>query len=236
LIPTDDPRPRDRKDPDFQDLQWPVSHTWQCGDSVPPGPASFASVVESRRSQRSTIRSPLREIVNAIAYASRPRYIKDGDAIGRTRRLSPSAGALHPIDILIVHRRSGRVFRYVATRIVLERLHVMNPDQIARFIEDCREMVPESSADMLVFIGDVDRVAAVYDRPASLLWRDAGVLLQTLALTATAYRLGFCPLGIQGQPVVSALALPPRAVGVGAALMGRVLDETAEYVMTGEMD
>lgn len=235
MIPTDDPRPRDLLDPKFLDLQWPVSHVWRCGVTVPPGPTSFVNVVESRRSQRSTTRSPLREVVNAIAYASRPRYVKDGDVIGRTRRLSPSAGALHPIDILIVRRQSGRVFRYGAAGHVLEGLHVTQPDQLARFIDDCRVVVPQSSADMLVFIGDIDRVAAAYHRPTSLLWRDAGVLLQTLALVATAYRLGFCPLGIHGQPVVTALALPPRAVGVGAALIGRRPDDRADHV-TIELD
>ena len=73
-----------------------------------------------------------------------------------------------------------------------------------------------------MLVGDMNRVAALYERPESLLWRDAGVLLQTLALVATAYRLALCPLGILGTAVVRALGLPEPILGVGVALIGRV--------------
>jgi nitroreductase len=38
-----------------------------------------------------------------------------------------------------------------------------------------------------------------YGNSESLVWRDSGALLQTLALAAELYGLGFCPLGILGS-------------------------------------
>lgn len=183
----------------------------------------FGAVFEARRSRRAMARATLREISNAIGFATRPREMLEADILGRARRPSPSAGALHPIDILLVCRAS-RVFRYAPLTHELENLRVADRTSVHAFLEDCRLLVPDAPVSALVLVGDVARVASVYEQPLSLLWRDAGVLLQTLALVTTAYRLAFCPLGILGTPVVEALRLPARAVGVGAALIGRIAE------------
>lgn len=46
---------------------------------------------------------------------------------------------------------------------------------------------------------------SAYADSETLVWRDAGAMLQTLALVAELFGLGFCPLGILGSEVVSAL-------------------------------
>jgi SagB-type dehydrogenase family enzyme len=147
----------------------------------------------------------------------------EADTLGRSRRPSPSAGALHPIDVVLVHGAS-RAFRYAALTHHLETLRVARPEHLRAFFNDCRQILPQASGTAIVLVGDLDRVAAVYEQPALLLWRDAGVLLQTLALVATAYRLAFCPLGVLGTPVAHALGLPARALGLGVALVARPAD------------
>lgn len=89
-----------------------------------------------------------------------------------------------------------------------------------QFCDNCCELLPEASGYGLVLVGDEGKVAAVYEHPSSLLWRDAGAVLQTIALVCTAYGLAFCPLGIEGQDAVDAVALPRRARGVGVGLIG----------------
>ena len=106
----------------------------------------------------------------------------------------------------------------------LQALRVLAREDLEAFLRDCHTILPEASGTGIVLVGDINRVAALYKRPESLLWRDAGVLLQTLALVATAYRLAFCPLGILGTAVVRALGLPEPTLGVGVALIGRVRD------------
>lgn len=72
-------------------------------------------------------------------------------------------------------------------------------------------------------LGDVARVTAVYENSLSLLWRDAGALLQTLFLSATAFRLAFCPLALLGREIAEALGLEGRLIGAGSAVIGRSL-------------
>ena len=83
------------------------------------------------------------------------------------------------------------------------------------------EIVPHARGTAVVLLADAARVAAAYDNPQSLLWRDAGALLQTLFLAATAFRLAFCPLGILGHEVVQALGLKKRITAAGVAMIGR---------------
>ena len=144
------------------------------------------------------------------------------DHFRRSRRPSPSAGAIHPIDVLLVHGTS-RVFRYAPLTHQLEILRVSDPAALRSFVRDCHQILPEALGTAIVLVGDMNRVATLYERPESLLWRDGGVLLQTLALVATAYRLAFCPLGVLGNAVVDALTLPEQVAAVGVALIGRLL-------------
>lgn len=140
----------------------------------------------------------------------------------RSQRPSPSAGALHPIELVLVDWRGNpRVMRYDAPSHGLEHLAVAEPEALRRFIRACGELLPEVQGTALVLIGHMSRVAAVYETADSLLWRDAGALTQTLFLTATAFRLAFCPLGILGHEVARALGLPVDALATGVALMGR---------------
>lgn len=220
--PTDrEPRPRSQPGT-LVPLVWPIRTSVGCPAVVPPAPQTFAAVLEERRSRRRMQRAPLRELVNALAWATGPRALHEGDVFMRTRRPSPSAGALHPLETVLVDwRGSPRAMRYNALSHRLELLAVPHPDLLRSFVRTCGDILPDAQGTALVFIGHASRVAAAYEDPASLLWRDAGTLLQTLFLTATAYRLAFCPLGILGQEVIQAIGLPRDAVATGAALLGR---------------
>ena len=217
----ENPRPRALPDLKLPRAKWPVTRVLDCGDIVSPLEQSFVNTLEARRSHRVMSRAPLREVVNAIAFGVRPRETIETDAVGRSLRPSPSAGAIHPVDVLLVQGPS-RVFRYAPLEHQLQVLNVPRIGHLNAFIEDCRQILPEASGTAIVLVGEMSRVAAVYRRPESLLWRDAGALLQTLALVATAYRLAFCPLGILGTPVVRAIGLSEQISGVGVALIGRI--------------
>lgn len=166
--------------------------------------------------------APLREIVNSIAYATRPRFVLKDDAHQRTRRPSPSAGALHPIDVVIVDWRvTPRVMRYQPIGHKLQVLAPKDRNKVCVLTEKIRDVVPLAKGTAVVFLGDVGRVDAFYENPHSLLWRDAGALLQTLLLSATAFRLACCPVGLLGGELVEAIGLEGRLVGAGVAVVGR---------------
>lgn len=220
-VPTEtEPRPRQTPQQLVRPIRWPVARTLNCGGVVPPPDQSFVATLEARRSQRVMTRASLREIVNAIAFGTRPRQTIEGDFLDRSRRPSPSAGALHPVDVLLVCGES-RVLRYAPLEHRLQLLRVSNSRHLQAFARDCHNILPDACGTAIVLVGNMARVAAVYRHPASLLWRDSGALMQTLALVAAAYRLAFCPLGILGQQVIHAIGLSVSVLAVGVALIGR---------------
>jgi SagB-type dehydrogenase family enzyme len=172
--------------------------------------------------------APLREVLNLVAFSTRPRFVLDGDPFKRTRRLTASAGALHPIETVLFERRgSGRVMRYDPSNHRLELLATKDAGALKRLAENCTDIAPDARGTALILIGDLGRVSGVYENPTSLLWRDAGALLQTLALCARAYRLAFCPLGALGTEILKAVDLGQHnSVAVGIAMIGRPVDES----------
>lgn len=214
-----DGEPRPRADPVVPATTvWPVSEVAKCAGVAGPKDLPFSSILESRRSHSDMCRAPMRDVVNAVAFAVRPRAVLKADRFGRSRRPSPSAGAIHPVEVLLV--QEARVFRYEALGHELQVLRVSRPGSLRAFRQDCKEILPGAAGTALVLVGDGKRVDAMYERPSSLLWRDAGVLLQTLALVATAYGLAFCPLGILGGSVVDSIGLAGEVRAAGVALVG----------------
>lgn len=220
ILIDEEPRPRGTPDTTYASLEWPISRSVKCANVSPPSEQPFLTILEARRSHRVMAHAPLGELVNAVAFCTRPRAKMYGEPFQRSRRPSPSAGALHPVDILLVHDAT-QVSRYVPLSHRLQTLHVSAPEHLEAFGDDCRRMLPDAPGTAIVLVGDISSVEATYDRPESLLWRDGGALMQTLFLVMTAYQLAFCPLGILGTRVVHAIGLSEHATAIGVALAGR---------------
>jgi hypothetical protein len=219
-----DPRPRANPAP-TRGIRWPVRRIIVCPPiAPPPNDESFGAVLELRRSGRAIVTASLREVVNALAFATRPRFLPDGDDFDRSRRPTVSSGALHPVECIVVDWRGAmRIMRYAPREHHLELLIQHESNAALTFAQTCREILPTAARTAIVLVGDGARLAAAYDNSASLLWRDAGALLQTLSLVATAYRMAFCPLGLLGREVVNALGIGDHAVPLGVGLLGRPL-------------
>jgi SagB-type dehydrogenase family enzyme len=220
---TDEPSPR--ADPELpRSFVWHARRTIRCPLIAPPTAMDFDVVVEQRRSVRTMGSATLRELVNFLAYATSPRFVSDNDPAQRSLRPSPSAGALHCIDTLIVDWRiSKRVLRYDPGRHALEILHVIDRSFLDGFASQCASMFPTASRTAIVLTADLKRIGSRYENAESLVWRDAGVLLQTLSLCATAYRLATCIVGSTGAEIPRALELSSTDfAAVGAILVGRL--------------
>ncbi|MCU1273496.1 MAG: hypothetical protein JWO48_927 [Bryobacterales bacterium] len=219
MIRTEDPTPRpDAKPP--EPFGWPIVSRETCPPIVPPGTQPFQVVLEARRSHRVFGLAKLEHIVNVIAYGTSPRFWKNDDLFGRTRRPALSAGALHPIWVVIgPSRHDNAVFRYNPEDHSLDRL-LFEPNTATSWINRCAELLPDADGTSVVFLAEFPRCDAAYSNAISLLWRDAGALLQTISMISTAYGLAFCPLGLLGCEFVDALHANNHLVSVGAAIIG----------------
>jgi hypothetical protein len=129
----------------------------------------------------------------------------------------PSAGAIHPIHVLIGDPVSRCIERYDGRSHSLQRLGSRLPDEL---VEACTSLVPPQEGKILLFAAEPGKTAAKYDDCGSLVWRDAGVLQGSLALVAESLGLNLCLLGMTGEPWVSQLSQQGKLCGVGMALLG----------------
>jgi SagB-type dehydrogenase family enzyme len=135
-------------------------------------------------------------------------------------RPHPSAGAIHPVHVLVSRGTRQPWFRYVPVEHALVEVPETEGQANAARAAANR-LVPIGRALLLGFVAEPGKTAAKYQAPASLVWRDAGVLLGYLSFVAEALRLSFCPLGITGDPYLTdTLRSEGELHGVGMALIG----------------
>ncbi|MEV4414105.1 SagB family peptide dehydrogenase [Catellatospora sp. NPDC049609] len=213
------------------DIPLPVPDLAALRRTDPP----LADVMESRRSVRRFGRAPLAlpqlgELLYRVARIQ--QRMEPDPAAGRlyahTLRPVPSAGALHELDhyltVRACHGLAPGVYRYLPDR---HALAVVTRDTVplvrminAAYLAINRESVPQ------VLIS----LAARFDRPTrkygdlahSLTLRNAGVVLQSVYLSATAMGLGACAVGTgDAADFAEATGLDPLEVSaVGEIVIG----------------
>ncbi|TCQ24835.1 hypothetical protein [Rhizobium sp. PP-CC-3G-465] len=165
------------------------------------------------------------EIAAVVREALRADFIGTGQHRGRKKKRIISAGALHPVKCAIIGA-SGNVVIYDDDLDIFSSAEPRDADRLKAFNKKCADVLPFAQCHVLALMADSGTLSTVYSNAQSLMWRDAGAVLQILALVSEVFNLGFCPLGILGQEVADAL-LPDghRFIGVGVAAVGRHLCE-----------
>lgn len=186
-----------------------------------PPAREFDDVLLSRRSSRILEAASMQEVAAAVRHALKADFVGTGIIAGRKRKRVVSAGALHPVRCAIIGATDSVVV-YDDELDGFLSVHCREPRGLSSFRKKQATVLPEARGHILVLMADVATVSTVYENPLSLIWRDAGAVLQTLALVSEAYGLSFCPSGILGQEVPDAL-LPAGHpyLGVGVAAIGR---------------
>jgi len=180
-------------------------------------------VFENRRTRRVISEVTIREAQAFVAYVFAPRLMGKGHLTGLTRKTMVSAGALHPIDVLIVDGPD------VAEPILFSDRHkkfltvpILDESGFKAAIEDAASTLPNANGHLILFAGDTRRVSKVYKSPQTLLWRDGGAATQACSMAAFATDYGFCPMGSSGAAILSAIGPPHRDfIALGLGLFGR---------------
>jgi hypothetical protein len=215
-----DPRPREAQRP-FSEFEWPIVRSFACPIVEQPPDRLFSDIVEDRRAIREMAELTLKEVVNTVAYVCLPRFRKHGDATIRTKSLAMSAGALHPISLVVVHAgQFARAFVYEPLTHCLNLLRANGAD-LNSLVDHARSILTHSDGTLIAFVADPSKTDACYENASSLLWRDAGALMQSTALAATAFGQAFCPLGVLGHEVPKSLNAESELIPCGIAMLGR---------------
>jgi hypothetical protein len=134
-------------------------------------------------------------------------------------RAAASAGGIHPLHLLIFSRGSREALLYDPLRHCAHEL-----DTVAQALVDAvdQSMILDDAGDatLLLLAAEVNRAAAAYEDPLSLVWRDAGCLIATLQLVASWLSLVSCPLGILGEPLLEACGAQGHLIAAGVLAVG----------------
>lgn len=135
-------------------------------------------------------------------------------------RNSPSGGGLHPIKLLVLPLEDGTAGFYD------DQQHGLMPVGTAA-LEVNRESIStilgHSHGTTIQFAADRALLDACYHNASSILWRDAGALVATMCLVATALGIAACPVGRVGKDVVDTAGVKEGFVGAGAVHFGRAI-------------
>lgn len=134
-------------------------------------------------------------------------------------RAHPSAGAVHPIHVLLQLSPASPWGRYDT----LEHALVEIPGTLGMADQarnSASQLVHGGDAALLLLVGEPGKTAAKYESPESLVWRDAGIVLGYLSLVSEMLGLSFCPLGLTGDAYVAPISEPGLLRGGGLAWLG----------------
>lgn len=227
MSPIEEPRPRDQVLP-WQPINWPVRRTIKLRSQSPPPLSRFADVLLNRRSNRQMSHVPLGLVVELLRLCA--RTLGSWTYRGLDRHQSPaiSSGALHGLNLVLAPVSPyPRLFRYDRIGDRLDALNVTHPDQVKALRRHVEECLPEAvNGVTVVLVADRAKYNAAYHEPETLIWRDSGALLQIIAMSANAFGLSSCPVGIHGDEIVGALTADrDRLFGCGVIQIGRYAHE-----------
>ncbi|WP_162796112.1 nitroreductase family protein [Pedobacter nanyangensis] len=210
---------------EIQDLilpfQYPLDHVGIRLNRPEQDPElNFFSVIKDRKSIRNL--KPLKEkqLDYLFWFAARVYQASVANDYILSHRASPSAGGIHPIDIL-VHRPENSFFEYYSP--FEHHLYKVQLEQeiIQSLLCHIDLAFPNRDTPLLWFLAHGKRTKAFYQNFESLVWRDAGALLQTFQLTCTALGMGSCAVGTLGEPFISSL-FGEDIVSAGGIIIGNI--------------
>lgn len=190
--------------------------------AVPDGGAlaSLATTLNTRHSERTFMPVPEALLGALLWHAARTKESAPSPlGFQIEHRPVPSAGAIHPVHLVIEFGNERSWAHYNPQEHSLDML--AKGDRLLQpLINYSEQIVPRSGGYLILFVAEPGKTAAKYENSQSLIWRDAGILQGCMALVAEALGLNCCLLGITGNPWATKLSDQGKLQGVGVAILG----------------
>jgi SagB-type dehydrogenase family enzyme len=170
---------------------------------------SFVDVIQNRKSSREFRELSTEQIGNLLWLACKVKdTVIDTTGYILTRRPSASAGARHPIDVLVSSPMLdvSTMYYYNPFEHSLNKLS-LDKEQINALIAHANEAIQLKDAAIFWFLAHPLRTESKYDNAISLIWRDAGALIHSIQLACTLYGINSCAIGTLGEPYISNMFL-----------------------------
>lgn len=205
----------------YSPYKWQIQHSKVLLIPIEDIQISLGTALKSRKTRREFELITIEQLAHFFWFSCRVQDMGNDElGFNITKRPSPSAGAIHPIHVL-VRLEDGYLWRYDGFQHSLIRVdeHWLdaNKVQIA-----ANEVLNSGQGLVMLFLAEPGKSLAKYNHPESLVWRDAGSMLGIMALVAEGIGLAFCPLGLNGEIDTEFLDQQHGLVGVGMAIIGGI--------------
>jgi SagB-type dehydrogenase family enzyme len=185
---------------------------------------SFLDVFLSRRSINDLSGITILKLSEVLYYSCKTQYILvDESGFLLSKRASPSAGALHPIDILVSPSPLSGIRNlsfYNPTDHSLNELKI-EKEILQEFFTEVNDNVRLNDASLIWFSIQPEKTSSKYDNSESLIWRDTGALLYCIQITCTYLGLSSCPLGTLAANTFHSLFATQSLIPGGGILIGK---------------
>lgn len=203
----------------YSPYKWQIQHSKALHIPIDDMQLSLGKALKSRKTRREFESITIEQLAHFFWFSC--RVLDTGsDELGFniTKRPSPSAGAIHPIHVL-VRLEDGYLWRYDGFQHYLIRVeeHWVDAHKV-QF--SAKEVINPGKGLIMFFLAESGKSLAKYNDPESLVWRDAGAMLGIMSLVAEGIGLAFCPLGLNGEIDTEFLDQQHGLVGVGMAIIG----------------
>lgn len=217
-----DPVPHDKPVP-YAPVAWPQGVFTVLKPRSEPLAVDMVSLLERRQTRREFSGTVSEAVLGEFLWlACRSRSSRLSPyGVDQESRSHPSAGAMHPIHVLVGMAAEMPWQRYDAQRHAFTELPGSETNASA-VRKSADQLVRIDKGVVLALVAEPGKTASKYREAASLVWRDGGVVLGYMSVIAEALGLSFCPLGITGNPFLS--EIPQVGVGLhgaGIAILGR---------------
>jgi SagB-type dehydrogenase family enzyme len=135
-------------------------------------------------------------------------------------RCCPSAGGIHPIDVLVLDAKNAQLALYDPVGHAFQTLQ--GPPREIRQLHDMTGHIVDPGAGRIFwFAAEFSRTLDLYEGGENLVWRDTGALIATFCYVAEALNLSCCPIGATGEPFISQFLESDGMIeGVGGCVVG----------------
>lgn len=192
-----DPIPKNQPDK-FEPFIYPIKDKCKLERTIVKNDKEFLDVIFSRRSSSKFSRISLDQLSHLLHLSTKIQSLQvDETGYIITNRTTPSAGARHPVDLLVsIDNPHGNRFLSYYNPIdhSLNELSLQKKE-LQDFFNEISKNLSINNACIIWFSIQVAKTGSKYENPESLYWKDTGALLYCIQLIATYLGLKSCPLG-----------------------------------------
>lgn len=208
----------------FKPFQYPIENKIILNRPESFPKKDFIETLISRRSQREFSKVLMEDLSFLLYLSTKTESIEiDDTGFITSKRTTPSAGARHPIDILVSTDESNskrELSYYNPIDHTLGKLDI-NEYNLNLFFNEVSQNLPLENACLIWFAIQTEKTASKYSNPETLYWKDTGALLYGLQLIAHYLNLKSCPLGTLGYNSFPKLFDESQIISGGGLLIGK---------------